>query len=236
MYQEIEKNILEKVVSLDQEYWLQRWDEAQNAEVPSRIFRFQLMARLAKSWSGKMHKALDICCGTGSLTDVLITALPSLKVDCVDTDPCLLTFAKHKFKGQKNIRLINADLRFGNWTDSLKKPYDVVMSSIALHWFNRKRLKQIYCEIYELLRPGGLFVNSDMVSPDNREAVEIYKQESERVLKESGSPGNSMWISFWQDLSKALDIDLFDYMEKKFRNDPLPDEYNFPYQNHVKAL
>ena len=69
--------------------------------------------------------------------------------------------------GQENrSQLLPADLGDDAWTNavSASQPFDLVLSGFCIHHQPDSRKRRIYGQVFELLKPGGLFLNLEHVA------------------------------------------------------------------------
>ena len=69
-----------------------------------------------------------------------------------------------------------SDLFDPHWLPSRSAPFDAVVSSSCLHNLRDfGRIRQIYGEIREHLKPGGIFLNLDLVNAPTAELHQRYR-------------------------------------------------------------
>lgn len=120
----------------------------------------------------KKVKILDLGCGTGLELDELFKKSPNSEVVCVDLSQEMLKKLVEKYNNY-NIKVINGnflDMEFGYYT------YDYVISVMALHHFFEKEKLLLYKKIYNSLKKGGLFINSDYIIDDSNFELECFKK------------------------------------------------------------
>lgn len=119
---------------------------------------------------GGALRALDIGCGTGAASSLLLRAYPGIALTCLDMTESMLGLAKKRLAGH-DARFVLADVH------DLKPEgrYDVVISSLALHHVVSDADKRsIYRKIFSALAPGGSFYNADIVLGSDEAIQEIY--------------------------------------------------------------
>ncbi|GAA0686420.1 class I SAM-dependent methyltransferase [Kitasatospora atroaurantiaca] len=146
----------------DWEQWQRSWDRQQEWYMPDREERFRAMLDVVEAVAGPEPRILDLACGTGSISDRLLTRLPGAVSVGVDLDPALLTIARGHFASEPRLTLVTADLKDPDWAARLPPdPYDAVLTATALHWLPTDDLLRLYGDLAKLLRPGGVFLNAD---------------------------------------------------------------------------
>ena len=111
---------------------------------------------------------LDLGAGTGALSEEMLGHEAVGAVELVDVDPEMLEQARVRLErfGRR------ARFREASYLDPLPA-CDAVAASLALHHIPEMDDKQaLYGRIHASLRPGGVFVNADVVMSSNREERE----------------------------------------------------------------
>jgi tRNA (cmo5U34)-methyltransferase len=103
---------------------------------------------------GRRLRAIDIGCGTGAVSELLFRSHPEVDLTCLDMTESMLDRARDRLKAHDNIKFVLADI----YDFELDGPYDLVISSLALHHVISDRDKKaIYRKIFDALSPGGWF-------------------------------------------------------------------------------
>jgi len=122
----------------------------------------------------KISNILDLGAGTGLELIPLFNKFPNAKVTVIDRSNHMLdNLRKREFSNK--IEIICGDffeIDFGN-------NYDAVISSAALHHFNETDKKRLYIKIYECLKSGGQFINSDRIVDTQEEQDKLMKEYEE---------------------------------------------------------
>ena len=139
-------------------------------------------------------RVLDLGCGTGNLTDQMLKSFPEAEIDALDISEDILRESRKRFSNISNIRYIQADFK------SMHLPpgsYDLIMSSIAIHHIDDQDKTRLYAEVYQALKPGGLFIFADQTRgvSDN-----IYKKNIAAWKEEAFKLGSTeknwdMWMA-----------------------------------------
>ena len=118
---------------------------------------------LIQSWAPKKTRAIELGCGTGTISRWL--AKKGFNVTGVDISKTAIQMAKAQSKGLK-IKYINNDFCQID-TKSLGK-YDLCVDGQFLHCItDKKDRKTVLRKIRQILNPGGIFVVMSMCSPVN---------------------------------------------------------------------
>lgn len=106
-------------------------------------------------------RALDLGCGTGALSFLVLAAFPEATVVACDLSENMLAMCARRlarFAPRATFR--QAD--FGV-CDLGADEFDLVVSGLAIHHLDGSAARALYRRIYHALRPGGMFVNRELV-------------------------------------------------------------------------
>ncbi len=126
-------------------------------------------------------RILEIGCGTGLLTRMLVDRFPDAAIEGVDIADSLVAAARTSFEGNSNVHLYTADGR----TMRESRTFGLVVSSSSLHWM--PPLKKTFEKLAACLVPGGKLVFSMMVDGtlaelrESRLRVAAHKTATERL-------------------------------------------------------
>jgi ubiquinone/menaquinone biosynthesis C-methylase UbiE len=109
---------------------------------------------------------LDVGSGDGAMSELMLAAHSGSSAQLVDFSEPMLARAGQRlgaFEGRWSVA--HADLRDASWTAQIPEgPYDAAVSSYAIHHLVSERKRALYAELFELLAPGAMFVNMDVVT------------------------------------------------------------------------
>ena len=105
---------------------------------------------------------LDLGCGDGVLGLAIAQQYPQAQGVFLDMSESMLTAAqdncnRHNYQAD----FVLADFGIPNWLKAITKfaPFEVIVSGFSIHHQPDARKQEIYREIYDLLQPGGIFLN-----------------------------------------------------------------------------
>ena len=104
-------------------------------------------------------KVLDLCCGSGQATQVLVQY--SRYVTGLDASPLSLKRARHNVPQAQYVEAFAEDMPFPD------NEFDLLHTSVAMHEMQPHQLRQIFQEVYRVLKPGGVFALVDFHAPTN---------------------------------------------------------------------
>ena len=113
--------------------------------------------------SGRGHKILDLGCGDGILTHVLLDTDNTLSATLVDASEDMLNHARARLKAHDKIDFINASFQELVSRALRKDMYDFAVSGQSIHHLSSDEKQSLFRAILSLLRPGGYFLNIDVV-------------------------------------------------------------------------
>ena len=221
--------------NLDWQHWFEHWETMLNCYVPQRPYRFDLMLRLADLPREDQVQILDLGCGPGSLGFRALRRYPNAHVVAVDSDPVLLSMGQAI--GQETasrIQYVQADIQQPDWWAPYDETFDLVLSATALHSPSVENLKELYGRIYQVLKPGGWFMNSGhMASGDPN--IQVCFQEMLHVNQQSAfhTTGAYDWSGFWQNLGQELKLP--NLLAQRSEGFPSSDG-SLPKQSHITDL
>ncbi|MBI1357556.1 MAG: methyltransferase domain-containing protein [Acidobacteria bacterium] len=140
--------------------------EGVRGALPLASHQMDVLLRMARAMDRPVGRVLDLGCGDGILAATVLDAFPAAKAVLADFSETMLDAARRRFAATPE-RVTVAAIDYGreDWRDALPAGrFDVVVSGYSIHHQTDERKRRIYGEIFELLEPGGLFVNVEHVS------------------------------------------------------------------------
>ena len=129
---------------------------------------------LGDSLDKDAKKVLDLGAGTGLELFHLFEIHPNVSVTVIDITENMLEKLKTRSFSNK-VTTICGDFFEVDFGEN----YDAVISTSALHHFKYEEKEILYRKIYECLKEGGQFLNSDLIALTEEEQNErLYKLEN----------------------------------------------------------
>ncbi|MDI2111871.1 dethiobiotin synthase [Commensalibacter nepenthis] len=113
---------------------------------------------------------LEIGCGTGLLTQLIIDFFPKAQLLITDISPYMIERVKKKYGNNPNIQFKVMD---GEAID-LEQSFDLIVSSLAFQWF--ENLEHSLKTITTLLNPNGYLLCSTLAQQSFKEWRQIYAE------------------------------------------------------------
>ncbi len=107
------------------------------------------------------EKILDLGAGTGMELIPLVERFPNVRITAADISEDMLNALRERPFAEQVTFIV------GDFFDTdLGSSYDAMISTSALHHFAPEDKVRLYRKVYDTLRPGGLFINSDKTASD----------------------------------------------------------------------
>lgn len=130
---------------------------------------------------------LDLGCGTGLELESIFKKLSEVEVTCIDLANKMLEKLAEKYSGH-SINLIN-----GNYlvADLGIQKYDVAVSIMSFHHFTHFQKLSLYSNIFQCLKPNGVFIECDyMIGSNDSDLEEHYLEEKEKLQSQYNLTGS----------------------------------------------
>ncbi len=148
-----------------------RFLEGIRGGVPLAAEQIDVLHRVVDGCGIPIVKILDLGCGDGILGLSLLERHPRAQAVFVDFSETMLAAAKQRSQSDSlRCHFLNADYGERCWVESVSdhRPFDLVVSGFSIHHQPDERKAALYGEIFELLAPGGVFLNLEHVSSQSK--------------------------------------------------------------------
>lgn len=140
--------------------------------VPLTIEQIDMMLQLITAARGEdIESFLDLGCGDGVLGSAILNEHAHARGLLVDFSEAMLDAARKQLGGHAGrATFVQADIRQTGWKAHVAPlaPVDAVVSGFAIHHLPDARKRELFGEIFGLLKPEGIFINIEHVASATR--------------------------------------------------------------------
>jgi tRNA (cmo5U34)-methyltransferase len=146
--------------------------------IPLAQEQLGIMMSILKTREQPIENFLDLGCGDGILGAAVLGEYPSAHGVLADFSEPMLEQAREGLKEYAG-QLAFENLDYGDkaWVNRIspKGPFDAIVSGYSIHHQPDVRKREVYAEIFSLLKPGGWFVNVEHVSSASQLNVDLFE-------------------------------------------------------------
>lgn len=170
--------------------WIEAgWSARYLAERDNIPHRREGLAVLIELLPSAPRRVLDLGTGDGVTLALVLSERPEAEGVGVDFSADMLTRARARFGGDARVEIVEHDLDVP--LPSTLGSFDLVVSSFAIHHCVDPRKRALYGEIFEVLEPGGRFLNLEHVASPTPELHEEFLAALGRAPEED-DPSNKL--------------------------------------------
>ena len=128
----------------------------------------KILKRNFEKNSAKEINTLEIGCGSGLTTKIILESDKRIRLVAIDNEPEMLELSERNLAGylkSGRLKIIEADAL--SFLMNVPEKYDVVASAFTLHNFTSLYRKKVLKGIFHALKPGGIFINADKCAIDD---------------------------------------------------------------------
>jgi len=136
----------------------------------------ELITEAARRIAPAATQLLDVGCGAGNYTLMMLKKLPGLNCTLVDLSQPMLAKAQERVSQQTDgdVNILQGDIRQVNLPEN---HFDVILAGAVLHHLrDDKDWETTFRKLYSLLKPGGCLMISDLVIQETA-AISEYTWE-----------------------------------------------------------
>jgi len=153
--------------------------ESVRGGIPLAETQIEVIIRIIKSWIPEVHNFLDMGCGDGVLGRQILQHWPEAFGIFIDFSEPMIRSAREKCKTYRNnSAIILEDYSREDWIESIMTwvPLDVVISGYSIHHQEDDKKYKIYKDVFNILKPGGLFLNLEHVASPNSKIEKLFDE------------------------------------------------------------
>lgn len=147
--------------------------------IPLAKEQIELMLRVIDACNIKVERILDLGCGDGILAASILQKYKDVSGVLLDISEPMIQVARNKLvKYNESLEFVLFDFGESLWTERVKAkgPFSVIISGFSIHHQTDERKRELYSEIFELLMPGGLFLNLENVSSSTKWVSSLFDE------------------------------------------------------------
>lgn len=136
------------------------------AAIPYAADQIEMMLHVIDAGAGRVERILDLGCGGGALAFAVLDRYPQAQATLVDfSEPMMEEARKQLASYGDGSEFVLHDLADPAWCGAIagRAPFDAVVSGYAIHHLTHERKRELYAEILDILKPGGVFINVEHV-------------------------------------------------------------------------
>lgn len=126
----------------------------------------ELITEASKRIAPNATHVLDIGCGAGNYTLMMLSKLPNLNCTLVDLSLPMLDKALERVSAATNekVEIKQGDIRE---VDLEENTFDIILAGAVLHHLRDDQdWETTFTKLFKLLKPGGCFMISDLITQD----------------------------------------------------------------------
>jgi SAM-dependent methyltransferase len=145
--------------------------------IPLAQEQIGVMMSILETRPQPVENFLDLGCGDGILGAAILGAYPSSRGVLADFSQAMLDQAREQLKEYAS-QLVFENLDYGDpaWVNKMHAygPFDAIVSGYSIHHQPDARKREVYAEIFSLLKPGGWFVNIEHIAPAAQLVTDLF--------------------------------------------------------------
>ncbi|MDL4843085.1 class I SAM-dependent methyltransferase [Aquibacillus rhizosphaerae] len=145
--------------------------------VPFGAAQTNMMLQVVNHFQPTPTRIMDLGCGNGILAEVLLQTYPESTAILVDhSEPMVEAARLHMEPYKQRCEIFHGDLYQSIKQFANPNSVDCIISGYAIHHLSHQRKKELYKEIYDLLAPGGLFINVEHTASATPELERLHDE------------------------------------------------------------
>ncbi|MDA1036181.1 MAG: class I SAM-dependent methyltransferase [Chloroflexi bacterium] len=149
--------------------------------IAERAIAFDLMTKLVPAEADASISVLDVGSGHGIVASFILEAFPNARAIGLDISDAMMDAGRQRMaKFGDRFRYVVGDFADGVLPAEATSqgPFDLVVSARAIHHLPAPLMATMYASIFQNLKPGGAFFNTDTASPDSGFLQDMYRKVS----------------------------------------------------------
>ena len=147
-------------------------DTGQLSAIDAKLI-LELITESSKRINPKAKNLLDMGCGAGNYTLMMLTKIPNLNCTLVDLSKPMLDKALERVSQNttQKVEIVQGDIRVVNLPEN---HFDIILAGAVLHHLRDDNdWETTFKKLYNILKPGGCLMISDLVVQET-ESINSY--------------------------------------------------------------
>ena len=147
--------------------FVEGWLSEQAGRSAERLAHFAIIRSAIPRSVDERFRYVNLGAGDGWLDEVILSRFSQAEATLLDGSTVMLEHAQKRLQPfGARVQVVQGDLSQPTWSEGLQAPYDVVVSSIAIHnLFDADAVRSLYRQVCEIVADGGVFLNLDYLRP-----------------------------------------------------------------------
>lgn len=153
--------------------------EGVRGAIPLAVEQIDILLRIIRKAQPNLDNFLDLGCGDGILGRSILSQYPDARGVFLDISETMIKVAQDSVdQSSGKISFILQDFSLKDWIQTLKNdaPFNVIVSGFSIHHQPDERKKELYQEIFDLLKPGGIFLNLEHISSTSPWGEQLFDE------------------------------------------------------------
>ena len=187
----------------------------------------ELITEAAKRIAPNAENLLDIGCGAGNYSLMMLSKIPNLNCTLVDLSKPMLDRALERVSKitSNNVNVLQGDIRDVTLKENY---YDIILAGAVLHHLRDDRdWEATFGKLYKLLKPGGCLMISDLIMQETESLTEYTmerygdylesvngKEYRQQVLDYVAKEDSPRSMTYQLDLMKKVGFNTVEVLHK----------------------
>lgn len=134
------------------------------------------MMMISRELCRPVSRFMDLGCGDGVLARVIVDQFPDATAILADHSAPMLEAARERWEASSPCHIRAIDYSSRKWLLDIEEfaPFDLVVSGFSIHHQPDERKRDLYAEIFDVLAPGGMFLNLEHVASPTRRLADLW--------------------------------------------------------------
>ena len=162
-----------------------QYDMMQSIVIPKKDEMLEIITSMIPFNENKALKVMEIGVGLGALTERVFNRFPESDFLGIDGSAQMISNAQERLKKfDGKIKIIERNFNKPLWLNGVNDKFDLVCSSLTLHYLSNKRRKEFFKEIFKVLKKKGSFIYSCAVKANSPSIQKIFVKIHRKYLRD----------------------------------------------------